>query len=182
MPESQNVRWRRYAGAMDAITGGTCPDDLICAAMSVADAELEEERATTSVGTSASPANATPLFVDTPDQSAAVYELIAHLKEIPVQCTALTGPVWYGSGWRDAITQAEDFAQDHEGEGTPSPDPLATTELSRLLYEADNWWRKKELPDWNDLPHKARITYWSLAHRLLGDLFISRRTKITEEN
>ena len=35
---------------------------------------------------------------------------IARLKKIPVQCTALTGPVWYGDGWNGAIRQLEDIA------------------------------------------------------------------------
>ncbi|WP_225811285.1 hypothetical protein [Streptomyces spinosus] len=32
------------------------------------------------------------------------------LRAIPIQCTALTGPVWYGTGWREAITQLEEIA------------------------------------------------------------------------
>ncbi|MFF8997107.1 hypothetical protein ACF1GW_30765 [Streptomyces achromogenes] len=32
------------------------------------------------------------------------------LRSIPIQCTALTGPVWYGTGWREAITQLEEIA------------------------------------------------------------------------
>ncbi|MGW2725638.1 hypothetical protein [Streptomyces sp. NPDC001492] len=40
------------------------------------------------------------------------------IRAIPVQCTALTGPVWYGTGWREAITQLEEIADyqtpDHE--------------------------------------------------------------------
>ncbi|MFI2620480.1 hypothetical protein [Streptomyces sp. NPDC018584] len=35
---------------------------------------------------------------------------IAHLRSMPIQCTALTGPLWYGSGWNDAITQFEEYA------------------------------------------------------------------------
>jgi hypothetical protein len=34
----------------------------------------------------------------------------AHLRSIPIQCTALTGPVWYGEGWKDAITELEEYA------------------------------------------------------------------------
>ncbi|MER7046738.1 hypothetical protein [Streptomyces jumonjinensis] len=35
---------------------------------------------------------------------------VAHLRSIPVNCTALTGPVWYGQGWQDVIGELEEFA------------------------------------------------------------------------
>ncbi|CAM5508827.1 hypothetical protein [Streptomyces aurantiogriseus] len=35
---------------------------------------------------------------------------IGRLRAVPVQCTALTGPVWYGTGWNDAITTLEEIA------------------------------------------------------------------------
>lgn len=35
---------------------------------------------------------------------------IGRLKAIPVTCTALTGPVWYGNGWNSAITVLEEIA------------------------------------------------------------------------
>ncbi len=35
---------------------------------------------------------------------------IGRLRAIPVTCTALTGPVWYGDGWNSAITQLEEIA------------------------------------------------------------------------
>ncbi|MGW2692387.1 hypothetical protein ACWC3Y_11055 [Streptomyces sp. NPDC001296] len=36
---------------------------------------------------------------------------IGRLRAIPVQCTALTGPVWYGDGWNSAITCLEEIAE-----------------------------------------------------------------------
>ncbi|MFE7077909.1 hypothetical protein ACFU96_48365 [Streptomyces sp. NPDC057620] len=39
---------------------------------------------------------------------------IGRLRAIPVTCTALTGPVWYGDGWNSAITQLEEIA-DYQG-------------------------------------------------------------------
>ncbi|MGW4043005.1 hypothetical protein [Streptomyces sp. NPDC004721] len=36
---------------------------------------------------------------------------IGRLRAIPVTCTALTGPVWYGTGWNDAITALEEIAE-----------------------------------------------------------------------
>lgn len=35
---------------------------------------------------------------------------VGRLKAIPVTCTALTGPVWYGDGWNSAITVLEEIA------------------------------------------------------------------------
>jgi hypothetical protein len=35
---------------------------------------------------------------------------IGRLRAVPVTCTALTGPVWYGDGWNSAITQLEEIA------------------------------------------------------------------------
>lgn len=35
---------------------------------------------------------------------------IGRLRSIPIQCTALTGPAWYGAGWNEAITQLEEIA------------------------------------------------------------------------
>lgn len=39
-----------------------------------------------------------------------IAKAIGRLRAVPVQCTALTGPVWYGAGWNDAITTLEDIA------------------------------------------------------------------------
>lgn len=36
---------------------------------------------------------------------------IGRLRAIPVTCTALTGPVWYGDGWNSAITCLEEIAE-----------------------------------------------------------------------
>lgn len=39
-----------------------------------------------------------------------IAKAIGRLRAVPVQCTALTGPVWYGQGWADAITTLEEIA------------------------------------------------------------------------
>ena len=52
---------------------------------------------------------------------------IGRLRAIPVTCTALTGPVWYGDGWNSAITQLEEIA-DYQ---TPD-DEAFPGELERL--------------------------------------------------
>jgi len=52
---------------------------------------------------------------------------IGRLRAIPVTCTALTGPVWYGDGWNSAIACLEDIA-DYQ---TPD-DEAYPGELQRL--------------------------------------------------
>lgn len=52
---------------------------------------------------------------------------VGRLRAIPVTCTALTGPVWYGDGWNSAITCLEAIA------GYQQPDDEAYPgELQRL--------------------------------------------------
>lgn len=41
----------------------------------------------------------------------AIAKAIGQLRAVPVQCTALRGPVWYGAGWADAITTLEEVAE-----------------------------------------------------------------------
>jgi len=52
---------------------------------------------------------------------------VGRLRAIPVTCTDLTGPVWYGDGWDSAITQLEEIA-DYQ---TPD-DEAFPGELERL--------------------------------------------------
>ncbi|QDN57341.1 hypothetical protein [Streptomyces sp. S1D4-20] len=40
-----------------------------------------------------------------------IAKAIGRLRAIPVDCTALTGPVWYGDGWNSAITCLEEIAE-----------------------------------------------------------------------
>jgi hypothetical protein len=40
-----------------------------------------------------------------------IAKAIGRLRAIPVTCTALTGPVWYGDGWNSAITVLEEIAE-----------------------------------------------------------------------
>lgn len=48
---------------------------------------------------------------------------IARVKKIPVQCTALTGPVWFGQGWQDAIRAFEDVADYQKPDDTTDITP-----------------------------------------------------------
>lgn len=40
----------------------------------------------------------------------ALHEYADRLAAVPMACTALTGPVWYGQGWRDATHHLHDLA------------------------------------------------------------------------
>lgn len=40
----------------------------------------------------------------------ALYEYADRLDAVPLDCTALTGPLWYGQGWRDAVNHLRDLA------------------------------------------------------------------------
>lgn len=54
----------------------------------------------------------------------AIGHAVARLHAIPVDCTALTGPVWYGAGWKDCITQLEEIAEYRLPEGEAYPGEL----------------------------------------------------------
>jgi hypothetical protein len=56
---------------------------------------------------------------------------VGRLRAIPVTCTALTGPVWYGDGWYSAITVLEEIAEYQ----TPD-DEAYPGELQRLRAHA----------------------------------------------
>jgi hypothetical protein len=45
----------------------------------------------------------------------ALHEYADRLDAIDPQCTALTGPVWYGQGWHEAAHHLHDMADDHPG-------------------------------------------------------------------
>ena len=45
------------------------------------------------------------------ERAAVLREAIARVRRIPVQCTGLTGPVWFGQGWKDAISEFEEIAE-----------------------------------------------------------------------
>lgn len=40
-----------------------------------------------------------------------IAKAVSRMRAIPVDCTALTGPVWYGDGWNSAITVLEEIAE-----------------------------------------------------------------------
>ncbi|MFJ6729456.1 hypothetical protein ACIQPQ_31590 [Streptomyces sp. NPDC091281] len=54
----------------------------------------------------------------------AIGHAIARLQAIPVDCTALTGPIWYGEGWKDCIRTLEDIADYRLPDGEAYPGEL----------------------------------------------------------
>ncbi len=46
----------------------------------------------------------------TSDQATTLRWAAETLRGVPVNATALTGPVWYGAGWKDAAEYLEDLA------------------------------------------------------------------------
>ena len=85
---------------------------------------------------------------------------VGRLRAIPVDCTALTGPVWYGDGWNSAITCLEEIADYQQPDDEEYPGELqrlrATVlalrvaalrkedlaEVQRVLNDHEDW-RKK---------------------------------------
>lgn len=75
----------------------------------------------------------------------AIGHAIARLHAVPVTCTALTGPAWYGSGWKDCITTLQDIADYRLPDGEAYPG-----ELQRLRARGRELWaaaiRNEDLP------------------------------------
>ncbi|WP_416520067.1 hypothetical protein [Streptomyces achromogenes] len=63
-------------------------------------------------------------------RNAVILKAVGRLRAFPVQCTALTGPVWYGTGWNEAITQLEEIADYQAPDDEAYPGEL---ELLRAL-------------------------------------------------
>ncbi|MET8585685.1 hypothetical protein ABZX39_33180 [Streptomyces collinus] len=70
---------------------------------------------------------------------------VGRLRSIPVQCTALTGPVWYGTGWNDAITQLEEIADYQKPDDEAYPGELQRLRALALAVRVGI--RKNSLPE-----------------------------------
>ena len=81
-------RRARYAAAMDAVTGGTCPMDLIEAVMAVADAELMQAQAEAHQYRTALQGAARRAAAQSPADRSAVYAEVAEI----VRCMAPEHP------------------------------------------------------------------------------------------
>lgn len=78
-----------------------------------------------------------------------ITKAIGRLRAIPVQCTALTGPVWYGQGWTDAITTLEEIAEYSTPDYEAYPGELEKLRALALQLRAharkEDWGRVGEL-------------------------------------
>lgn len=78
-------------------------------------------------------------------RSEVLAKAIGRLRAIPVTCTALTGPVWYGDGWNSAITVLEGIADYQEPDDEAYPGELQRLRALALATRAAL--RKGELPE-----------------------------------
>jgi hypothetical protein len=71
------------------------------------------------------------------------------LRSLPIQCTALTGPVWYGEGWNDALTELEEYKDrlpDHPVDLTILAPILEG--LARLIATSSRDWGEYRVDAW----------------------------------
>ncbi|WP_409469104.1 hypothetical protein [Streptomyces sp. HC307] len=80
------------------------------------------------------------------NRAAGLREAIAKVRAIPVQCTGLTGPVWFGQGWNDAIGEFEEIADRMADEAQPAtetqPESCAHCgkDILRISGTLTEWW------------------------------------------
>lgn len=76
---------------------------------------------------------------------------VGRLRAIPVDCTALTGPVWYGDGWNAAITVLEEIAEYQTPDDEAYPGELQRLRAlfvgmrAALLRRNDIEWARQQL-------------------------------------
>ena len=63
----------------------------------------------------------------------AVRTVVAQVRALPVDCTALTGPVWYGDGWKQALDTVEEYADAWPDDGDDVG--ALAAELARTVSE-----------------------------------------------
>lgn len=88
----------------------------ICRALTHASSDngQDTEGSTVILGTLVELADAVMVVFDAAT-AAMLHEYADRLDAIDPQCTALTGPVWYGQGWHQAAHHLHDLADDHPG-------------------------------------------------------------------
>lgn len=80
-----------------------------------------------------------------------IAKAIGRLRAIPVDCTALTGPVWYGDGWNAAITCLEEIADYQKPDDEAYPGELQKLRAlfvglrAALLRRDDIEWARQQL-------------------------------------
>lgn len=93
----------------DAVYGHARADDQINAVMGVIEAEQRHARADS------------------------LFWAARQLRDTPVTCTALTGPYWYGQGWKEAADHLMDLAEWDHSDGEAERTQLA--DRARVLKE-----------------------------------------------
>jgi len=87
---------------------------------------------------------------------------VGRLRAVPLTCTALTGPVWYGTGWKDCITTREDIADYQRPDGEAYPGELQRLRAlnhglrAALLRRDDVGWARQQLVSHAEHEAKAR--------------------------
>ncbi|MFM9373326.1 hypothetical protein [Streptomyces sp. Da 82-17] len=85
---------------------------------------------------------------------------IDRLRAMPVTCTALTGPVWYGTGWNDAIGQLEEIADYQKPDNEMYPGELEHLRALgfnlRAALRRDDLTRAQQLMDTHVAEAKTR--------------------------
>lgn len=80
-----------------------------------------------------------------------ITKTVGRLRAVPVDCTALTGPVWYGDGWNAAITTFEEIADYQKPDDEAYPGELQRLRAlnlglrAALLRRDDVEWARQQL-------------------------------------
>jgi hypothetical protein len=112
------------------------------------------------------------------DRGTIVREAISHLRNVNISCTALTGPIWYGTGWNEAISQLEEVADQMSDEGQPKRELITVDAFARALHDAQVWFHKGDFPAWDELstaPGRGQDEVRMVARWLLKRLFVAER-------
>lgn len=91
-----------------------------------------------------------------------ITKAVSRLRAVPVDCTALTGPVWYGDGWNAAITTFEEIADYQRPDDEAYPGELQRLRAlnvglrAALLRRDDVAWARQQLVSLAEHEAKAR--------------------------
>lgn len=91
-----------------------------------------------------------------------ITKTVGRLRAVPVTCTALTGPVWYGDGWNAAITTFEEIADYQKPDDEAYPGELQKLRAlnvglrAALLRRDDVAWARQQLISLAEHEAKAR--------------------------
>lgn len=104
---------------------------------------------------------------------------IGRMRAIPVDCTALTGPVWYGDGWNSAITCLEGIADYQQPDDEEYPGELQRLRATVLALRVAAL-RKEDLTEaqrvLNDHEDRRKKATAAAATGAPDDFFVPKRT------